>query len=142
MIRKSIRRSLAVGTLAVLGSGIGLSAAPTTVLATGNSSCVNQVDACVTSLNTSSTGFSTPYRGFNVNTPSYVGLQYSNGTAVEDRVNSVRVRTEYTSFTGVCWYRDGNYNVPQTYRRQGVGSWFDNSSVGLSSHRWVSSSCV
>lgn len=110
--------------------------------ASGNGSCVNLQDACVTPDNTSSTGYPAYYRGFSTNVSNYAGLTYADGTNVNDRVNSVRVRTEFTSYTGVCWYKDAGYGTPRTYRGQYYGSWYDNSSVDLSAHAWVGSSCV
>ena len=133
-------RRLAAVVFAVLCSVPSVAFLASTASATGNQSCVNLIVKCVGEQNSTNT---TNYRGFARYTTlnSYAGYQYQNGTSIEDRSNSVRVRTESTVYTGVCWYRDANQSVARTYRSESAG-WYDNSSVDLSSSQWVTSACV
>ena len=135
-----MRRLAAVSCAVFLGSLPAFALVTSTASATGNQSCVNLVDKCVGEQNSTSP---TNYRGFGGYTAvnSYAPYAYQNGTAIEDRINSVRVRTESTTYTGVCWYRDANQSMPRTYRSESAG-WYDNSSVDLSSSQWVTSACV
>lgn len=131
LVALAVTGCTSLGTFAVVSNDVA---------ATGNQSCVNLVDKCVGEQNSTNPTRFRGFAGFS-DVDSYAPFLYSNGTRIEDRINSVRVRTESSVFAGVCWYVSANQVTPSTYRNETAG-WFDNSSVGLSSSQWVTSSCL
>lgn len=129
-------------SLALVAGAVAVSSATFApgVSASGNQSCVNLVDMCVGAENSTSP---THYRGFaGYSDYNFSGLQYSDGTAVEDRVNAVRVRTESPTYSGVCFYRDANQQGGALTWKLEAAGWFDNSSTGISSSRWLVNACL
>ena len=71
---------------------------------------------------------------------NFATATYGNGTAVDDRVNSIRDRGNNLAYARVCFYRDPGFVVFRSSVARGIG-WFDNTSTDISSGRWMPSSC-
>ena len=104
------------------------------------SGCVSG-SGCVTSQNVS--GYVTPSpQAYTFEDDSNLANDYySNGTKVNDRVNSIRNRNTGPYWKRLCFYRDAGYVVLRSSVADTNPGWFDNSSVDISSLRGVAGSC-
>ena len=131
----------------LLASTIALSAASLLVVtepvsATAANSCLSGDLICATPQNISGFVTGSPERSWDENVSNFSPQVYSDSTAVNDRVNSIRTRFSLAGYTGICYYRDANYGVARSYIVWSQPGWYDNSSVDLSSARAVTSSCI
>lgn len=132
-----MKLSCFVGSVVLSWATIGLVSQDVGATAVG---CAPGALYCVTSQNVSGYVDPTP-RSYGVGQdPDFSNDTYSDGTNINDRVNSTRTRS--TEFAGICFYRNAGFGNALVYVAASHPGWYNNSSTGISSVRGVSSSCV
>lgn len=136
LTRGALRCVALIAALTVVGVAI-VPPSPASALLSG---CAAG-SGCVTSQNVSGYVTPSPQAYTFEDDSNLAGDVYSNGTNVDDRVNSIRNRNTSPYWKRLCFYRDAGYVVLRSSVADTHPGWFDNSSTDISSLRGVASTC-
>lgn len=134
------KRLVATSAITILACTLGIAGIASANVFINTSSCPAGA-VCVTDSNTS--GYtSPPNQAYSYEEDPYFSPgTYANGTAINDRVNSVRNRGNSSVYHYACFYRDPNWGVLRVSVADTQPGWYDNSSVDLSSFGFGTTHC-
>lgn len=144
-MRKLSRRTAVACAIAITAALLPLTASAASPILTSDCGAVSNT-FCGTSSNTS--GYVNPSNEWRASTTlgagivNFAGFVYQDNNGIDNNVNSIRARGTSATYSGACYYFFANAVTAASYVGNTQPGWFDNSSTGLSSARWVTSSCL